>query len=212
MHKLDIPGCSDRLLVVPVPRGSEGSLTQDDVNTHTQSPPELDFQRSLSDDCLWLQVVDVFARNLEEAIEKKRAKLERLLGAPIDAVDAALRAKIVGSGKSLGGKKDEKLTKKHLLRLLTEVVAEAAAEAVAAKPPVADSAVPADGAPPLPPAEGVPAEAGAAAAPSAEEVSGSSFPVGMDQAMGLFHEIFQKEVRCSLDFSPFGLIILSRLD
>jgi hypothetical protein len=51
-------------------------------------------------------------------------RFERLLGAPIDQIDAGLRVKIAASGKSLGGKKEEKVTKKLLIRLFKEVVKE----------------------------------------------------------------------------------------
>jgi hypothetical protein len=90
-------------------RGAEGSLDQD-------------------------AVVAVFAANLRLAIEKKRERVERLLGAPLDAVDAALRVKIEASGKLLGGKKEQKLTKKMLVRLFKEVVAEGAPTPQAAVP------------------------------------------------------------------------------
>ena len=161
-------------------RGAEGALGQDDV-------------------------VAVFAHNLEESIAKKRAKLERLLGAPIDAVDAALREKIGASGKSLGGKKEEKLTKKHLVRLLKEVVAEAAAAATAASsaaaaasPAEEGAVVAAEGVPPVAEAPPTADEGGA---PSGGEEADSScscieqatFMTLMDPAMALFYEIFQKE-------------------
>ena len=145
-------------------RGEDGALGQDDV-------------------------VAVFERNLEESIAKKRGKLERLLGAPIDAIDAALHEKISASGKSLGGKKEDKVTKKHLVRLLKEVVSEAVATAAAsAEITAADEGVP-------PVVVDAPASADNGTAP--EDARGTSAESaampGLDPAMALFHEIFQKE-------------------
>lgn len=133
-------------------------------------------------------VVAVFERILEESIAKKRGKLERILGAPIDAVDAALREKINASGKSLGGKKKEKLTKKHLVRLLKEVVSEAVeAAAASAEKTAADEGVP-------PVAVDTPsAEQGVSVGDDVGTSAGSTPLPGLDPAMALFHEIFQKE-------------------
>lgn len=133
-------------------------------------------------------VVAVFERNLEESIAKKRGKLERLLGAPIDAIDVALREKISVSGKSLGGKKKEKLTKKHLVRLLREVVTEAVeAAAASAEMNAADEGVP--------PAvvETPPGDPGTPVEDEVGTGAGSTTLPGLDPAMALFHEIFQKE-------------------
>ena len=142
-----------------VGRAEEGALGQDDV-------------------------VAVFEKMLEESIAKKRGRVERLLGAPIDAVDAALRVKIGESGKSLGGKKEQKLTKKQLVRLLKEVVAEAAAAAPPPQPPATPP--PVDGAD-----ENVPPPP--AGDDEAQPDEGQEERPTMDPAMALFHEIFSKE-------------------
>ena len=145
-------------------RGDDGALGQDDV-------------------------VAVFERNLEESIAKKRGKLERLLGAPIDAIDAALREKISASGKSLGGKKEDKVTKKHLVRLLKEVVSEAVATATASAGITAAD----EGVPPVvldPPPSVVEVTATEDALQTSAE--SAALPT-VDPAMALFHEIFQKE-------------------
>ena len=143
-----------------VGRAEEGALGQDDV-------------------------VAVFEKMLEESIAKKRGRVERLLGAPIDAVDAALRVKIGESGKSLGGKKEQKLTKKQLVRLLKEVVAEAAAAAPPATPPATPP--PVDGAD-----ENVPPPPAGDDEAQPDEGQEEERPT-MDPAMALFHEIFSKE-------------------
>eukprot|EP01043_Picozoa_sp_COSAG02_P005108 COSAG02_NODE_137_length_34526_cov_94.448079_1_plen_494_part_00 len=130
-------------------------------------------------------VVAVFERNLEESIVKKRGKFERLLGAPIDAVDGALREKIKASGKSLGGKKKEKLTKKHLVRLLREVVSEAVETAAAST----EMTTAAEGVPPV----AVDTPSAEQGVPVGDDVGTSAGTTTLDPAMALFHEIFQKE-------------------
>lgn len=56
-------------------------------------------------------VVSLFAQNLRDSAAKVRARIERILGAPIDDIDAALRSRLEAIGKSLGGRHKEKESK-----------------------------------------------------------------------------------------------------
>ena len=51
-------------------------------------------------------MLNVYREMLEASCAKKRARIERLLGAPIAPIDAALRVKVDATGKSFGGKKE----------------------------------------------------------------------------------------------------------
>uniref|UniRef100_A0A7S3FG58 Uncharacterized protein n=1 Tax=Haptolina ericina TaxID=156174 RepID=A0A7S3FG58_9EUKA len=76
-------------------------------------------------------VLAVYRRMLQESAAKKRQRIERLLGAPIDAIDEEVRARVAATGKSLGGKKELKLSRKELLRIFREVVRAGAGPVVA---------------------------------------------------------------------------------
>ena len=82
-------------------RSTEGALNQDDV-------------------------LDVMRDNLQRTIDKRRKKIDRLLGAPFAPVDAALRARVASEGKSFGGKQKtgEGVSSRHCIQLLRQVVAE----------------------------------------------------------------------------------------
>ena len=78
-------------------------------------------------------VLGVYRTLLEQSCEKKRNRIERLLGGSIGPIDAALRVKVDATGKSFGGKKELKVGRKELLRLFKEAVHEGAASAAASE-------------------------------------------------------------------------------
>jgi hypothetical protein len=71
----------------------------------------------------------VMRHNLQRTIDRRRDKLDRLLGARFAPIDAVLRARVAREGRSFGGKANsaEGVTPALCIQLLREVVAEALA-------------------------------------------------------------------------------------
>eukprot|EP00962_Isochrysis_galbana_P001788 scaffold462_cov89-Isochrysis_galbana.AAC.1 len=81
----------------------------------------------------------VMRHNLQRTIDRRRDKLDRLLGARFAPIDAALRARVAREGRSFGGKakSGDGVPPALCIRLLREVVAEALAGG-ALQAPLAD--------------------------------------------------------------------------
>ena len=55
------------------------------------------------------QVLTVYTSMLQASCDKKRQRIERLLGASLTPIDEALRTRVAALGKSFGGKKELKI-------------------------------------------------------------------------------------------------------
>lgn len=73
-------------------------------------------------------VVDALAETLRQRIEAKRARFERMLGAPLQPLLEVLEAKLAAEGRMIGGVKEAAATKTIVLKLVRKAVQEALAE------------------------------------------------------------------------------------